>query len=72
MEVGLDTYTVELTVKTLVSRLVTLERIRFSPQFFTDVTCPCRALAAARVDTPCAERSTVPRRVCADWQPTSN
>ena len=33
--VGLDTDTVELTVMTLASHLITLERIQFSRQFFT-------------------------------------
>eukprot|EP00976_Prorocentrum_cordatum_P079366 1183521-Prorocentrum_minimum.AAC.1 len=37
-EPGLDTVTVELTVKTLFTHLVTLERIRFSRQFFTGVS----------------------------------
>eukprot|EP00959_Pyramimonas_sp_CCMP1952_P056486 1179468-Pyramimonas_sp.AAC.1 len=33
---GLDTDTVELAVKTLASRLVTVERIQVSRHFFTD------------------------------------
>eukprot|EP00959_Pyramimonas_sp_CCMP1952_P438870 9188347-Pyramimonas_sp.AAC.1 len=41
--VGLDTDTAELTVKTLSSHRVTLERIQFSRRFFADVECPCRA-----------------------------
>ena len=36
--VGLDTDTVKWTVKTLLSHLTTLERIRFSREFFTDTT----------------------------------
>eukprot|EP00976_Prorocentrum_cordatum_P019111 388007-Prorocentrum_minimum.AAC.1 len=36
VKVGFDTDTVELTVTTLSSRLVTLERIQFSRRFFTD------------------------------------
>eukprot|EP00959_Pyramimonas_sp_CCMP1952_P456142 9472692-Pyramimonas_sp.AAC.1 len=38
----LDTDTVELTVKTFSSHLITRE---FTHQFFTDIECPCRALA---------------------------
>eukprot|EP00959_Pyramimonas_sp_CCMP1952_P219559 4590896-Pyramimonas_sp.AAC.1 len=45
---GLDTDTVELTAKTLLSHLVTLERIRFSRRFFTDAVLssvePCHSL----------------------------
>eukprot|EP00959_Pyramimonas_sp_CCMP1952_P360893 7558517-Pyramimonas_sp.AAC.1 len=40
---GLDMHTVELTVNTLSSGPITLERIQFSRQFFTDATCPCLA-----------------------------
>eukprot|EP00959_Pyramimonas_sp_CCMP1952_P408975 8570700-Pyramimonas_sp.AAC.1 len=47
---GLDTDTVQWTVKTLLSRLVTLERIQFSRQLFTDVECPCRALTRGSAD----------------------
>eukprot|EP00976_Prorocentrum_cordatum_P110444 1195200-Prorocentrum_minimum.AAC.4 len=39
-----DADTVKWTVKTLSSHLVTLEGVRFSRRFFTDVACPCRAL----------------------------
>eukprot|EP00959_Pyramimonas_sp_CCMP1952_P299033 6254864-Pyramimonas_sp.AAC.2 len=46
---GLDTDTVELIAKTLLSHLVTLERIQFSHQLFTDAICPCRALVTACV-----------------------
>eukprot|EP00959_Pyramimonas_sp_CCMP1952_P285175 5962705-Pyramimonas_sp.AAC.1 len=35
-------------MKTLSSRLVTLERIQLSYQLFTDVTCPCCAPAQTR------------------------
>eukprot|EP00959_Pyramimonas_sp_CCMP1952_P209859 4390899-Pyramimonas_sp.AAC.1 len=44
---GLDT---DLTVETLLSRLVTLERIRFSRLFFTDTICPCQALPLSGAD----------------------
>eukprot|EP00976_Prorocentrum_cordatum_P054365 1096896-Prorocentrum_minimum.AAC.2 len=42
---GLDMCTAQSTVKTLLRHLATLERIRFSRQFFTGVvlTYPCRA-----------------------------
>eukprot|EP00959_Pyramimonas_sp_CCMP1952_P421257 8824644-Pyramimonas_sp.AAC.1 len=41
--IGLDTDPAELTVKTLSSHLITLERIQFSRRFPTDDICPCRA-----------------------------
>eukprot|EP00959_Pyramimonas_sp_CCMP1952_P280948 5872433-Pyramimonas_sp.AAC.2 len=50
--VGLDTDTVEWTVKTLSSCLITLERIQLSHQVFKDAVCPCRALVpvGARIE----------------------
>eukprot|EP00976_Prorocentrum_cordatum_P002050 41105-Prorocentrum_minimum.AAC.1 len=50
---GLDTDTAELTVKTLSSHLVTLKRIQFSRQFFTDVECPCGALQVQSAGGSC-------------------
>eukprot|EP00976_Prorocentrum_cordatum_P070997 1180145-Prorocentrum_minimum.AAC.6 len=50
---GLDTDTVELIVKTLLSHAITLERIRFSRQFCTDaIIVECRVLVAPPCSTP--------------------
>eukprot|EP00959_Pyramimonas_sp_CCMP1952_P097042 2028346-Pyramimonas_sp.AAC.3 len=39
---------IELTIKTLLGHLVTLERFQLSHPFFTDAICPCRALQSAK------------------------